>query len=513
MSLVTSNPLEGKSQFQKWLFILLEAQPPFATAAKIIVHFFHSTWHLWWLAGTYRRQGGKSLKFSPKKNELSLSPTVLDINNRKQKSKKKECCLHWYQSALLQINSMSTTILYLVSLAALLACTPAESFHSNGVVRPLTTSISLEQEVWKKDNKKGHFKNQNAFPPPLSSSRPSITSYRYSAATSPGPIASSTTRLNSFSSKSFFRTAETTSVDDTATRTPEGVASFGQLISAASSQVSVTAKQQLKSVSQSISALRLPTTALEEVADQLSQFILKYWWSFPLFLALVPVMTTYVLGTGDAIMPHWWPCTKMDHIVGAPDAFMVVGCFLLSNIAYFASGAFLVKKFPFVRPESSPTTTTTNANSRNNNLSDTMKSKLESMRMVPTRQTWLGLLMLSSGLISTIFHTEQALGSYALANSLCYIDHAIAGTATFYFFHTCNAPSKRVWALGIAGLACLSIPHPAYAWLHSTWHFLSAGAATLWALESFDGLGNKNQRPEQTDKKRLVEQITMPQLD
>lgn len=408
-------------------------------------------------------------------------------------------------------NSMYSTILYLASLAALLACTPAESFQSNHVVRPLTTS--LEREVC--NNKESHYlKNQNAFVPSSSSSSrqgPSITSYRYSAVTSPVPITASTTRLNSFYSKSTFRTADTTSVD-TATRTPQGVSSFSRLVSGASLQVSVTAKHGLKSVSQSLSALQWPTSALEDVADQVSQFVLQYWWSFPLFLALVPVMTTYVLGTGDAIMPHWWPCTKMDHIVGAPDAFMVVGCFLFSNIAYFASGAFLVKRFPFVRPEASPTTTTTtNLTNNSRNVSDTVKSKLEALRIVPTRQTWLGLLMLSSGLISTIFHTEQALGSYALANSLCYIDHAIAGTATFYFFHTCNAPSKRVWALGLAGLACLSIPHPAYAWLHSLWHFLSAGAATLWALESFGG--SKRQWPEQTDKKRLVEQITLPQLD
>ena len=116
--------------------------------------------------------------------------------------------------------------------------------------------------------------------------------------------------------------------------------------------------------------------------------------------------------------------------------------------------------------------------------------------------------MLSSGLISTVFHTEQALGSYALANSLCYIDHAIAGTATFYFFHTCGLPSKRVWALGVAGLACLAIPHPAYAWLHSSWHFLSAGAATLWALESFDGSLRGNQQSTRTPL--MVKKIALP---
>ena len=95
----------------------------------------------------------------------------------------------------------------------------------------------------------------------------------------------------------------------------------------------------------------------------------------------------------------------------------------------------------------------------------------------------LGLWILTAGLISTVFHSVQALGSYSVAESLCYIDHGVAISASFYFLDTCGLPSKRVLALGLAGLAALAFTYPSYAFLHSSWHFLSAAAATKWAIE------------------------------
>jgi hypothetical protein len=252
-----------------------------------------------------------------------------------------------------------------------------------------------------------------------------------------------------------------------------------------SSSLDVTSKatKKLKTATQAISFLNW-----SEAVDETLMFVRNYWWLIPSFAALVPLFTTFVLGIGDAAMPHWWPVTPMDHIVKSPDAALVIGFFLGSNIAYFLSGSFLLCQFPFDRVDNTALPLASISNSKNLEgvaLLRKIKHRLLATRMVPTRQSWLGLFLLWAGLISTIFHTEQALGSYAISNSLCYLDHAVAGTACFYYFHTCGRPSPRVWALGIAGLIALGVPLPGYAWLHSSWHFLSAAAATLWALESF----------------------------
>jgi hypothetical protein len=149
--------------------------------------------------------------------------------------------------------------------------------------------------------------------------------------------------------------------------------------------------------------------------------------------------------------------TNIDHILASGNGGPVIAWFLFSNIAYFFSGSYIVKKFP--------------------------PAKRGPWLCVPTRYTMLGLWILAAGLISTIFHSVQALGSYSVASSLCYIDHGFAISACFYYFETLPRPSRRVWAIGLAAIPALVITYPGYAWLHSAWHFLSAAAATLWAVE------------------------------
>lgn len=152
----------------------------------------------------------------------------------------------------------------------------------------------------------------------------------------------------------------------------------------------------------------------------------------------------------------------MDYIRQSRDASLVIGGFLLSNVAYFISGTLLLNRFPFRAMEKGM------------------------VRVQPTKFTMLGIWILLAGAVSTIFHSVQALGSYAIAESLCYIDHGVAISACFYYFKTCGLPSKKVWTLGMAGLAALVCTEPGYAILHSTWHFLSATAATKWAIEGYD---------------------------
>lgn len=207
--------------------------------------------------------------------------------------------------------------------------------------------------------------------------------------------------------------------------------------------------------------LGLAVSQVEAIQRALSKVVAKSWWIWPMVLAVIPVYCAVFKGT-YASMPDWWPVVRMDMIRQSKDAALVIGGFLLSNIAYFVSGGFLVQKFPF----------------------KTAKNGLVPIQ--PTKFTNLGLWILTAGTVSTIFHSVQALGSHAVAESLCYVDHGIAISACFYFLKTCGFPSKKVLTLGIAALATLVVSYPCYAFLHSTWHFLSAAVATKWAIEGYD---------------------------
>jgi hypothetical protein len=106
----------------------------------------------------------------------------------------------------------------------------------------------------------------------------------------------------------------------------------------------------------------------------------------------------------------------------------------------------------------------------------------------PTRYSMLGVWIITAGLISTIFHYVQALGSYQLAIDLCFLDHAVAGSATLYFLDTCGIPSRMALLIGAVALVTLVITSPGYAFLHSSWHYLSAVTATRWALDGYSRL-------------------------
>ena len=191
---------------------------------------------------------------------------------------------------------------------------------------------------------------------------------------------------------------------------------------------------------------------------------------FPMVLAIVPPYCAITKGT-CAAMPEWWSVVNMEHIARAENSHWIIGPFLASNISYFVSGAYLMNRFRLFR--NAPT---------------------GSMQIKPNRFAMLGVWVSLAGLISTIFHSVQALGPHALAESLCYFDHAVALSAILYFVDTCGLPSKSVSFIGALAIATLVITTPGYAWLHSTWHYLSAVAATRWALE-----GYQSRRPEEPE--------------
>jgi hypothetical protein len=158
-------------------------------------------------------------------------------------------------------------------------------------------------------------------------------------------------------------------------------------------------------------------------------------------------------------MPDWWQVFNMDYIKKSQNASLVVGCFLFSNISYFLAGTYILNRFPFQKA---------------GNIYQ------------PTRFSMLGVWILVAGLVSVIFHSVQALGSYTVAEALCYIDHGVAISSGFYYVDTCGWPSRLTCAIGLAGIAALVLTYPGYAWLHSSWHLLSAAAATRWAIEGHD---------------------------
>lgn len=198
---------------------------------------------------------------------------------------------------------------------------------------------------------------------------------------------------------------------------------------------------------------------LASLTSSITQSIRKYWWCFPMVLAMVPPYCAIVKGT-YASMPDWWSVVNMDHIAASDNANWIIAPFLGSNIAYLMSGLYLMNRFRFFQ-----------------------RSKSGGLEFRPTRFSMLGVWVSVAGLISTIFHSVQALGSYGLAKNLCFLDHAVAGSAILYFFDTCGLPSKMASLIGALAMVTLVISTPGYAWFHSSWHYLSAATATRWALD------------------------------
>jgi hypothetical protein len=221
----------------------------------------------------------------------------------------------------------------------------------------------------------------------------------------------------------------------------------------------------------------LSTTTTRETTTitSVTHLLLQWWYAFPMCLALVPLYCTFWAKT-CARMPHWWPMTNMDYIVASSgNGALIIACFLLSNSAYLLSGSYLVQKFPPIQQQHQ----------------QGGPSSWRRLAPVPTKYTMLGLWILAAGLVSTIFHFVQALGSFHMAEALCFVDHGVAISACFYYWKTLPRPSRRVWALGLMGGVALVITVPGYyvGW-HSTWHFLSAAGATLWAVEGHASQNN-----------------------
>lgn len=206
----------------------------------------------------------------------------------------------------------------------------------------------------------------------------------------------------------------------------------------------------------------------------------RYWWSLPLALCLVPLYTSFV-GHSPPATPSWWKLVNLESFwhespADSLSAHSLMSVFLWSNASYLLAGLFLLRRYPMLKARDS-------AMLRSSRASLLSPFTVLLTKYVPSRGTWLSLWLLLSGLVSTLFHAVQAYGDYAVAEGWCYLDHGVAISATLYYLHYCKAPQRLTWMVGGLGIALLAAPLPGYLFLHSTWHFLSAGAATLWATQ------------------------------
>jgi hypothetical protein len=152
-------------------------------------------------------------------------------------------------------------------------------------------------------------------------------------------------------------------------------------------------KQVTKQLALVVTAILTVTTsvsrALASVARGIGTVFRRGWWCLPMLLAVVPLYSSFVLGT-PASMPSWWPLTRMDHILKSPYAKLIIGIFLGSNISYFVSGSYLL-------------------------LRETGALKHATLPKTLKGYPLLGVLVLAAGSVSTVFHSVQALGCFQLA--------------------------------------------------------------------------------------------------
>ena len=201
------------------------------------------------------------------------------------------------------------------------------------------------------------------------------------------------------------------------------------------------------------------------------------WWCLPFILTVYPLL--YFLTHGKpASSPSFWSMPVLSSLIHSPSAGVVIGGFLLSNIFYFLSGLYLLGVVPRldVRWEA-----------------PSKRKLLVKREPGPgfSDNPLLGVMVILCGVCSVFYHTFQTIGPqyHAVAETFFYIDHGFAISTMLYFLSLCGVPGKKTLAIGLAGLLMLACGGlrgaEVYAWIHSLWHFFSAGASVSWA---HDGL-------------------------
>ena len=251
-------------------------------------------------------------------------------------------------------------------------------------------------------------------------------------------------------------------------------------------QAFVTSSQSIVNSSISLPSMTTVLAVSAKYRERFLSSLREGWYCFPLVLCLVPLITKAFFQI-DATTPECWKMVQMDYIHHSKDAPLVLSFFLASNIFYFLAGIYLLIRYPPARIQTinSKSDQQVVTSSKHTDSDSSSTNPHISYSLVPTKRTGLGLWIVASGIISTIFHSFQALGDRLIAEGLCFVDHGVACSSILYFWRTCGRPrDAKVWALGIGGILALCLPlKPGYAFLHSFWHFLSAAAALLWTKQ------------------------------
>ena len=197
----------------------------------------------------------------------------------------------------------------------------------------------------------------------------------------------------------------------------------------------------------------------------------RSWWCFPFLLTVYPLF--YFLAAGKpATSPSFWSMPILSSLIHSPSAGVIITGFLLSNISYFLSGLYLLDLIPDIRW----------AIPSRRKL---MEKKVDEPGF--SENPLLGTLILLCGVMSVLYHTFQTIGAqyHHIAETFYYIDHGFAISSILYFLNLCGVPGKRTLALGTTGLVLLATGSirgaETYAFIHSFWHFFSAGASLSWA--------------------------------
>eukprot|EP00553_Chaetoceros_curvisetus_P015088 CAMPEP_0204650170 /NCGR_PEP_ID=MMETSP0718-20130828/11023_1 /ASSEMBLY_ACC=CAM_ASM_000674 /TAXON_ID=230516 /ORGANISM="Chaetoceros curvisetus" /LENGTH=282 /DNA_ID=CAMNT_0051673471 /DNA_START=26 /DNA_END=874 /DNA_ORIENTATION=+ len=221
-----------------------------------------------------------------------------------------------------------------------------------------------------------------------------------------------------------------------------------------------TMKQtQMQIVSQTKNVLQFLWKVLLASFRGASLAIKESWWCLPMLVIAIPIYSAVFHGT-YAKMPNWWAFEGLGYLKDMPGLCVT---FLVSNIFYFLSGLYLLDCI---------------------NIEKLTKKQQWSSHT--SRYPLLGALTLTSGIISVIYHTCQALGNINVAETLCFVDHGVALTSGLYFFRKCGVPSIKTLAIGVPSLAFLAFPGDMYPVIHSLWHMGSSGVTISWALDGVD---------------------------
>jgi hypothetical protein len=238
---------------------------------------------------------------------------------------------------------------------------------------------------------------------------------------------------------------------------------------------------------------------IDEILDRFYSIIytsmINFWYLLPSILCFVPLYTILVWQT-TPVTPDVWKLVNMDFVWRAQHAISIIFAFLASNTSFFIAAIYLLQHSDDTNISKSrriiQNNDTINNNTDQNNI-DPIKQQPSSSSSLSSPSiklpATLGYWVLSAGIVSTLFHTVQAIGNYRIAEALCYIDHGIAGTAICHFYYKCGRPSFRTILCGMIGLCTLAFPItliylPLYTFLHSLWHILAAFTAVLWAKDS-----------------------------